>query len=585
MISKIKLPPWTKKFLLTTALMLVLMAGLVVLIYHLVYAQKIYPFVRVGPVELSNLTKTEVVKRLEQATPQTLPSIELVFGNHSWPIDLNSLMIVYDSPLTAEAAYSLGRKGTTWEKAKQKWQLWWQGRSLGLKFSLDETKFNQAVETVTAEIEEAPITPRLELQKNGQVQLIQGRNGRLVKKDELIKLWQQRLGQLDFSPIEIKAAIVMFNQTSQELEQARIRGEKIKDRVIKLPYDGGQEEIKGQILLDLIKIGGDWDEEKIASWSLRLAQKIDRPAQNAILRFSGNRVVEFKPALTGWELDQEKTNEQLKAGLLSLETGEEKTVTVKSVIRTTEPKIKTESVNDLGIKTLIGKGESTFHGSIASREHNIALTAAKLNGVLISPGETFSFNQAVGDVSAATGYKSAYIIKDGKTILGDGGGVCQVSTTMFRAALDAGLPILERTAHSYRVSYYEQNAPPGIDATVYEPSPDLKFKNDTPGYILIQARANTSTNYLVIELYGTSDGRQATISNTRLWDQVPPPPDQYLDDPSLTLGTVKQIDWKAWGAKAAFDWKVVRNGEVLQEKTFYSNYQPWQAVFLRGTKP
>jgi vancomycin resistance protein YoaR len=239
-------------------------------------------------------------------------------------------------------------------------------------------------------------------------------------------------------------------------------------------------------------------------------------------------------------------------------------------------------VNDLGIKTLIGKGESTFHGSIVSREHNVALTAARLSGILIAPGETFSFNQAVGDISLATGYQTAYIIKDGRTVLGDGGGVCQDSTTVFRAALDAGLPIMERHAHSYRVAYYEQNSPVGVDATVYAPSTDLKFKNDTSGHILVQARANTGTNYLVVELYGSSDGRQANLSNFRWWGQIPPPADLYVDDPTLPAGKVKQIDWKAWGGKAAFDWRVVRGSEILQERTFYSSYQPWQAVFLRG---
>ena len=216
-------------------------------------------------------------------------------------------------------------------------------------------------------------------------------------------------------------------------------------------------------------------------------------------------------------------------------------------------------------------------------EHNVALTAAKLNGILLAPGETFSFNQTIGDVSAETGFQQAYIIKEGRTVLGDGGGVCQDSTTMFRAALDAGLEIVQRNAHAYRVSYYEQNSPAGIDATVYSPSPDFKFKNDTPAHILIQTTVNTGANYLKIEVYGTSDGRVSTISNARLWDQVPPPPALYQDDPSLPNGQVKQIDWEAWGAKAAFDWKVVRGSETLHEKTFYSNYRPWQAVYLRGT--
>jgi vancomycin resistance protein YoaR len=247
--------------------------------------------------------------------------------------------------------------------------------------------------------------------------------------------------------------------------------------------------------------------------------------------------------------------------------------------------IKTEEVNDLGIKELLGRGISYFRGSIASRIHNIQIASSRLNGILIPPGETFSFNQTLGEVSQATGYKEAYIIKEGRTILGDGGGVCQVSTTFFRATLDAGLPIIERAPHAYRVYYYEQNSQVGVDATVWEPSPDLKIKNDTPAHILVQAYVNPSQYRLTFEFYGTSDGRKATISKSRIWDQTPPPPDLYQDDPTLPTGTTKQIDWSAWGAKVAFDWKVERGGEILQERTFYSSYRPWQAVFLRGTGP
>jgi vancomycin resistance protein YoaR len=191
----------------------------------------------------------------------------------------------------------------------------------------------------------------------------------------------------------------------------------------------------------------------------------------------------------------------------------------------------------------------------------------------------------LGDVSVYTGYQQAYIIKGGQTVLGDGGGVCQVSTTFFRAALDAGLPIIERHPHAYRVSYYEQNSKPGFDATVYSPSVDLKVKNDTPAYILIQTKTDIKNATLTFELYGTSDGRVATVSSPYIWDVTPAPPALYIDDPTLPAGQIKQIDFAAAGAKTSFDYKVTRGEEILQQKTFYSNYRPWQARYLRGTKP
>jgi vancomycin resistance protein YoaR len=296
-------------------------------------------------------------------------------------------------------------------------------------------------------------------------------------------------------------------------------------------------------------------------------------------------VTQFQPAKEGQTLEQEKVRGLIINTLEGIEEGKENQPTIELPVITAPPTVTVEEINDLGIKEILGRGVSYFRGSIASRIHNIQLASSRLNGLLIPPGEVFSLNQALGEVSQATGYKSAYIIKEGRTILGDGGGVCQVSTTFFRAALNSGLPIIERQAHAYRVAYYEQGFPPGLDATVWEPRPDLKVKNDTLAHILIQAHANTGARSLTFEFYGTSDGRKATVGQSRIWDQVPPPPDLYQDDPTLPTGTVKQIDWKAWGAKVAFDWKVIRGNEVLQERTFYSNYRPWQAVFLRGTGP
>ena len=163
--------------------------------------------------------------------------------------------------------------------------------------------------------------------------------------------------------------------------------------------------------------------------------------------------------------------------------------------------------------------------------------------------------------------------------------MCQVSTTLFRAALDAGLPIVSRRAHSYRVTYYEQGTPPGLDATVSSPTTDFKIKNDTPNHILIQTLFDPTNATLAFEIYGTDDGREITLSEPVISSQSPPPEPHYQDDPTLPEGTVKQIDWAAWGAKVQFDYTVTRDGETLQDETFYSNYRPWQAKFLRGTGP
>ena len=580
--KKIVKRPRLKWTLIALGVVTVLMIA-VVAAYHLAFTQRVFPRVSVGAIELSNLTIPEAESLLVKSLPREIPTVNLVLGGNEWPLELNKLRLKYEPKTTAQKAYLLGRGGRLLPDIAAKWRLWWRGEAMDYSYTVDESGLAEKLNMVADQLDEPAIEPNLTLSQDGRVELTPGRNGRLVDRSELMELVRARIGRLDFDQIGIPIELVTVAVDGGKLSAAQERAERLKEKTIELDYDDNTRQVSGQELLDLIDFNGGFSEVKVASLSSFLAAEIDRPAQNALFNFDGTRVVEFKPALPGLKLNEAEARAMIADSLAKLEGQEEARLAVRLPLTKTEAAVKTEDVNDLGIKELLGVGESTFHGSIATREHNIALTAARLNGVLVPPGEVFSFNQMVGDVSAATGYQSAYIIKDGRTILGDGGGGCQDSTTVFRAALDAGLPIVERHAHSYRVKYYEQNAPPGIDATVYAPSVDLKFKNDTPAHILVQALADTGSNYLRVEIYGTSDGREATVENAKIWGQAPPPAPLYQDDPTLPLGTVNQVDWAAWGAKTSFDWRVTRNGEVINEKTFYSNFRPWQAVYLRGT--
>ncbi len=331
-----------------------------------------------------------------------------------------------------------------------------------------------------------------------------------------------------------------------------------------------------------------WNRELLSETLNYLSQQINIEPENALFEFKDGKVTAFKVSKDGRMLDTNVFMDQFTDRLQVISTANrfEPDIVFNLPVITVKPTIATEDINGYGITELIGVGESSFRGSIPGRVHNIALAASRINGILIAPGEIFSFNQALGDISAATGYKQAYVIKQGRTVLDDGGGVCQVSTTFFRAALNSGLPIKERHAHSYRVSYYEQDGvKPGFDATVYAPTYDLKVENNTGNYILIQAKTDTINYKLTFEFYGKKDGRTVEISPVHLWDALPSPPELRQDDPTLPMGVIKQVDWAAPGIKAAFDYKVSRGDEILTEQTFYSNFIPWQAVYLVGTGP
>jgi vancomycin resistance protein YoaR len=328
-----------------------------------------------------------------------------------------------------------------------------------------------------------------------------------------------------------------------------------------------------------------YDQNKLLKIIQPIAQKIEKKPIDALFTIVSNKVTAFRLSENGQTLDDQALIDKISSYYSSILNSKIKqTITLQIPIKVITPNITTEKVNKLGIKELIGTGNSLFFHSIPGRIFNVNLAASRLSGILVAPGDTFSFDQALGDISAFSGYKQAYVIQNGHTVLGDGGGVCQVSTTLFRAILDAGLPIIERHAHAYRVGYYEENSPPGIDATVFSPSVDLKFKNTTNNYILIQSQVDLDNLSLVFNLYGTKDGRQVVQTTPVIANETPPPPDLYQDDPNLPSGTIQQTDFAAWGANISFTRTVVQDGKQIIFDKFISNYQPWQAVYLRGTK-
>jgi vancomycin resistance protein YoaR len=237
----------------------------------------------------------------------------------------------------------------------------------------------------------------------------------------------------------------------------------------------------------------------------------------------------------------------------------------------------------LGIVELVSEGVTYFKGSSAGRVRNIEVASSKFHGLVIPPGQTFSFNEHLGEVSAETGYEESVIIFGDRTRVGIGGGVCQVSTTAFRAAFWGGYPILERSAHGFRVSWYEP--PVGLDATVYSPWVDLKFLNDTSYYVLIETEADTRAGKLSFRFYSTKTGRTVDMEGPVEANVVPHGEPVYEDDPTLPTGITKQVEWARNGVDVTLYRIIKENGEAVSREEFFSRYKPWQARYLVGTKP
>lgn len=303
-----------------------------------------------------------------------------------------------------------------------------------------------------------------------------------------------------------------------------------------------------------------------------LSEDIEVLVQDAKFKLANGKVSEFMESREGKMIDWLKTTTELEK-IISDNKKE-----FKIVVEIVQPKVMNSEVNDLGIGALLGTGESDFKGSPPNRVHNIGVGAQTLNGLLINPGEEFSLITALGDIDGENGYKQELVIKGNKTIPEYGGGLCQIGTTVFRAALGTGLPIKERRNHSYRVSYYE---PAGMDATIYDPKPDLRFLNDTGNYILIQSRIEDTKIYF--DFWGTSDGRVATTTKPLVYNLVSPPARREVKTTDLKPGQRRCTESAHTGADTKFDYSVLYPGqsEPIKE-TFYSHYIPWQEVCLIG---
>lgn len=257
--------------------------------------------------------------------------------------------------------------------------------------------------------------------------------------------------------------------------------------------------------------GFDLDSKKLYNMmSQEISVQVNRPSQNAIFEIEGSRAIKFRPDIIGQSLDIKKANLVIRRSIFENRSEDGLPIVI------TPPKVKLADTNDLGINELVAAGESDFSGSSRSRITNIRVGAEKFHGVILAPNEEFSFNDNLGPVTAAAGFKPELVIKSTGTVPELGGGLCQVSTTVFRAAFYGGLQITARKNHSYAVSYY---SPQGTDATIYPGIVDFKFRNDTSAYLLIATRLDG--NKLYFDFYGTKDARQIVVDGPYQYDFTP----------------------------------------------------------------
>ncbi len=322
--------------------------------------------------------------------------------------------------------------------------------------------------------------------------------------------------------------------------------------------------------------------------STTIKKVVDKPAKDAVftLNASKTKATKFVGGQPGVTVDLAATEKGIEDVFNNRLQGKNSTST-PLVIATVEPNIKTEDSNDLGIKEVLGHGWSSFAGSPRNRILNLKHAVNdKLHGYIIKPGEEFSLVQTLMPFTLEDGYLSELVILGNRITPAVAGGLCQVGTTMFRAVMNSGLLVTARTNHGLWIPYYNDpsNGNPGTDATIFEPNPDFKFRNDTKHHVLISAEMNTATGEMLFYLWGTSDGRKGTYTPPKMLQYIPAGSAQTIETSDLAPGK-KECQAAHPGAVASFNYIRTWPDGTKEVKEFKSNYRAVPATCYVGRDP
>jgi vancomycin resistance protein YoaR len=574
--------------LLSVAIILAGMATLIIL--ELWLADRIIPGIYVWDVDVGGLTRDEAMAHL--ATSFRYPADRypiLRYGERSWAVDPANLGTELEVAATVDAAMALGHRGDLLDQLKEQATVLVESQLVAPLFRFDTGTGTMFASQVAQEVNQPLRNATLSLGDDLSVAVVPGQVGRQVDEEATRQALVERIEGMGGG--EVNLVIREGEPLLTDLSAVQAQVQRILSGPVTLTApDAGPWTVDPSTLaswLILRPMTGD-DGQATLSVSLdpglagrlteEIATQVERPPSDAQFRFddaSGTLypVVESVPGQT---LDVTGT----VALIGDAANSDQRTAALP--LLPVRPAMATEDGPSLGIVELIGEGVTNFTGSTASRVQNIVVGTSQFDGLLIAPGETFSFNHYLGEVTAEQGYEESIIIWGNTTRADVGGGLCQVSSTAFRAAFWAGLPIAERWAHAFRVRYYEP--PIGMDATIYSPTVDLKWVNDTGHFILIQTNVDRSNQTVSFRFYGTNPGRTVEIEGPYEDNHVPHDAAVYRDDPTLPKGETKQIEWAKDGLDVTVYRIIQEDGVEVKRDTFFSRFRPWQAVYLVGTR-
>lgn len=554
------------------------------------YAEMALPGVRLGDVALGGLGAAEVSRAVnDAAVPLVTAPVSFTSMNREWrPTAREIGMRVGTDEMQARAMTT----GRTWV-----WPLrWLQVVTVPLwrpdvtfRAEIDRAQLSAYLEKLASGVDRSPVEATLSI-KGGQILLTPAVNGERIDVEAAIRAVRlpATLNDRQVVPLPVVVAQPRTSQTSiaeaQRVAQKILAGPLFirageqswslslaqLESMLELRRESGVDGGYDRLLAGL-------NETNVATFVKTITQQVERAPQDGQFRWDGKAIVFTRDGQDGLHIDQAVTVRTI----IQAATDDSRDVVLPVTIAM--PIVSSSRLASMGIKDLVGVGSSKYTGSSPERANNVKVAAGKLHHTLIQPGAVFSFLESLGPITPGNGYLEGLTIQGDATVPGIGGGVCQISTTMFRAAFWGGLPIVERHQHAYRVTYYEQDGSPvGFDAAVYDPGVDFRFKNDTGSPLLVHVTVDEQTKVVTFRLFGEVTGREIKLTSARANERPAPDAAPDVPDPKLPLGQRKQAEWKADGVDAVVRRVVTVNGKQSLSDSFSSRYAPWQEKWAIG---
>lgn len=559
------------------------------LFYQNAFIGRIYPGVKVLGLDLSGLSPSEAELLLEKEfSGYRGYDLYLKYGEKRWELSAGEAGAIIDTRATSLKAYKVGREGSIAERLRAQVIAIIRGINLYPVVKIDYSRTLALINRIAAELNRPSRDGTLKIGADLSVLEITPRDGLEVDPETTLRRIEEKIASME--PGEVEVAVKVFPASVAETDSARSKVEKILRSPLILRFQSSLWGVEPGTVAswikfrhtptgtNRIKVEVDVDTEAIRTFLQRFSAFIDREPRDARFDFdpATGRLTPIVYSQDGYKLNIEKAAEAIREALLQGQNEIELPVEIK------KPAVSTENASILGIRELVATGTTNFKGSSPARIQNIKVASARFHGIVIPPGEIFSFGKYLGPVTAAEGYEESLVIWGEATVPDVGGGICQVSSTIFRAAFWGGYEIIERHPHTFRVRWYEP--PVGMDATIYHPWVDFKFRNNTPYYLLMESELDEKEGILTFKFYSTSTGRTVEMEGPFVSNLVPHGPPEYRPDPTLPKGVIKQVEWPVDGLDVEIRRIVKENGKIIRREVFFSRYKPWRAVFLVGTR-